>query len=117
MVLSDRSIKEELAKGRIVIEPLGEGCIQPASVDVHLDRKVLAFRNSRRPYGSCAQRRPPQDQLSSAARPKPTTANSVPAMIGRMKWLILAVIVATFSLRRRTLSDTSVSDCVSIVRR
>ena len=50
MVLSDRSIKEELAKGRIVIDPLGEGCIQPASVDVHLDRQVLAFRNSRRGY-------------------------------------------------------------------
>ena len=50
MVLSDRTIKEELAKGRIVIDPLGEGCIQPASVDVHLDRRVLVFRNSRRPY-------------------------------------------------------------------
>ena len=50
MVLSDRTIKEELAKGRIVIDPLGEGCIQPASVDIHLDRKLLVFRNSRRPY-------------------------------------------------------------------
>ena len=50
MVLSDRTIKEEIAKGRIVIDPLGEGCIQPASVDVHLDRQVLVFRNSRRPY-------------------------------------------------------------------
>ena len=50
MVLSDRTIKEELAKGRIVVEPLGEGCIQPASVDVHLDRRILVFRNSRRPY-------------------------------------------------------------------
>ncbi len=50
MVLSDRSIKEELARGRIVIRPLGEGCIQPASVDVHLDRRLLVFRNSRRPY-------------------------------------------------------------------
>ena len=50
MVLSDRTIKEELAKGRIVIDPLGEGCIQPASVDVHLDRQLLVFRNSRRPY-------------------------------------------------------------------
>ncbi len=50
MVLSDRSIKEELARGRIVIKPLGEGCIQPASVDVHLDRTLLVFRNSRRPY-------------------------------------------------------------------
>ena len=50
MVLSDRTIKEEIAKGRIVIDPLGEGCIQPASVDVHLDRRILAFRNSRRPF-------------------------------------------------------------------
>ncbi len=50
MVLSDRSIKEELATGRIVIEPLGEGCIQPASVEGHLDRRVLVFRNSRRAY-------------------------------------------------------------------
>ena len=50
MVLSDRTIKEELAKGRIVIDPLGEGCIQPASVDVHLDRRLLVFRNSRRAY-------------------------------------------------------------------
>lgn len=50
MVLSDRTIKEELAKGRIVIEPLGNGCIQPASVDVHLDHQLLVFRNSRRPY-------------------------------------------------------------------
>ena len=50
MVLSDRTIKEELAKGRIVIEPLGEGCIQPASVDVHLDHQLLLFRNSRRAF-------------------------------------------------------------------
>lgn len=50
MVLSDHTIKEELARGRIVIEPLGEGCIQPASVDVHLDYQLLVFRNSRRAY-------------------------------------------------------------------
>lgn len=50
MVLSDHTIKKELAKGRIVVEPLGEGCIQPASVDVHLDKKLLVFRNSRQPF-------------------------------------------------------------------
>ena len=50
MVLSDRSIREEIAAGRIVVAPLGEGCIQPASVDVHLDESLLVFRNSRRPY-------------------------------------------------------------------
>ena len=50
MVLSDRTIREEIESGRIVVSPLGEGCIQPASVDVHLDDSILVFRNSRRPY-------------------------------------------------------------------
>ena len=50
MVLSDRVIKTLLAEGKIVVEPLGEGCIQPASVDVHLDKRILVFRNSRRPF-------------------------------------------------------------------
>ena len=50
LVLSDRSIKEALADGRIVIDPLDENDIQPASVDLHLGRTLLAFTNSRRPY-------------------------------------------------------------------
>ncbi len=50
MVLSDRTIKEALANGRIVIDPMDEDDIQPASVDLHLGRSLLAFRNSRRPY-------------------------------------------------------------------
>ena len=45
MVLSDRTIKEEIAKGRIVIEPLDLTCIQPASVDIHLDRKVVVLKS------------------------------------------------------------------------
>ena len=49
MVLSDRSIREEIDAGRIIIDPLGENAIQPASVDVHLDRGFLVFRNSRLP--------------------------------------------------------------------
>ena len=50
MVLSDKSIKEALAAERIVIRPLDPEDIQPASVDLHLDRKVLVFSNSRQPY-------------------------------------------------------------------
>ena len=50
MVLSDRTIKEELARGRIVISPLDQADIQPASVDLRLDRKILVFSNSRRPH-------------------------------------------------------------------
>jgi dCTP deaminase len=44
MVLSDRAIREEIAKGRIIIDPLLPDCIQPASVDVHLDNKLLTFK-------------------------------------------------------------------------
>ena len=50
MVLSDRSIKEEIDKGRVVVSPLDREDIQPASIDLHLDRKILIFTNSRQPY-------------------------------------------------------------------
>ena len=45
MVLSDRSIREALDAGRISIDPLGDGCIQPSSVDLHVDRYFRLFRN------------------------------------------------------------------------
>ncbi|MEI7592910.1 MAG: dCTP deaminase [Actinomycetes bacterium] len=45
MILSDRSIREELDAGRIVIEPLLPNSIQPSSVDLHIDRYFRVFRN------------------------------------------------------------------------
>ncbi len=45
MVLSDRTIREEIDSGRILIDPLGEACIQPSSVDLHVDRYFRLFRN------------------------------------------------------------------------
>jgi len=50
VVLSDRTIKEELAKGRIVIRPLDPQDIQPASVDIHLDNKFQVFLYWRHPH-------------------------------------------------------------------
>jgi deoxycytidine triphosphate deaminase/intein/homing endonuclease len=49
MILSDRTIREELAAGRIVIEPLDEECIQPSSVDLRLDRLFRVFLNHTMP--------------------------------------------------------------------
>jgi len=49
MVLSDRTIKDEIARGRIIIEPLNPDCIQPASIDLHLDKKLLVFKPQRLP--------------------------------------------------------------------
>ncbi len=45
MVLSDRSIREALATGHIKIEPVDDSCIQPSSVDLHVDRYFRLFRN------------------------------------------------------------------------
>jgi dCTP deaminase len=45
VILSDRTIREQLDAGRIVIDPLGEACIQPSSVDLHIDRLFRVFRN------------------------------------------------------------------------
>jgi dCTP deaminase len=50
MVLSDRTIKEQMAAGRIVIRPFDPRDVQPASVDLHLDRRVLVFRNNKDPF-------------------------------------------------------------------
>ncbi|MBU3701495.1 MAG: dCTP deaminase, partial [Acidimicrobiia bacterium] len=38
MILSDRPIREEIANGRIGIEPFDDACVQPSSVDLHIDR-------------------------------------------------------------------------------
>jgi len=50
VVLSDRSIKEEIAAGRIGISPYEEKYIQPSSVDLCLDKTFRVFHNNRYPY-------------------------------------------------------------------
>ncbi len=50
MVLSDRSIVEQLQAGRIRIEPYDLQDVQPSSVDLHLGNRFQVFRNSRYPY-------------------------------------------------------------------
>jgi dCTP deaminase len=50
VVLSDKTIREQLLAGRIRIEPLDPDDIQPSSVDLHLGTRFCVFRNSRYPY-------------------------------------------------------------------
>ena len=45
MILSDRSIREAVTAGRIIIDPFDDACVQPSSVDLHLDPRFLVFRN------------------------------------------------------------------------
>ena len=50
MVLSDRSITRLIDEGRIVIDPYDPALMQPASLDVRVDRLFRVFRNNRYPY-------------------------------------------------------------------
>jgi dCTP deaminase len=45
VILSDRTIRKELDSGRIVIDPLDPGAVQPSSVDLRLDSLFRLFRN------------------------------------------------------------------------
>ena len=50
VILSDRTIRECLDAGRIVIDPIDDSAVQPSSVDVRLDHRFLVFRNHTRGY-------------------------------------------------------------------
>jgi dCTP deaminase len=50
MVLSDRTIKAEIAAGRIAFDPYDESLVQPSSVVVRVDRRFRVFHGSRYPY-------------------------------------------------------------------
>ena len=43
VLISDRDIRQEIADGRIVLEPFDESMSQPASVDVRIDRFFRLF--------------------------------------------------------------------------
>ena len=50
MVLSDRTIKAEVAAGRLIFDPYDESLVQPSSVDMRVDSSFRVFNNSRYPY-------------------------------------------------------------------
>ena len=50
MVLSDATIARLLAEGRMEIDPYDAALLQPASVDVRVDRFFRVFHNNRYPF-------------------------------------------------------------------
>ncbi len=49
MILSDHTLREEIAAGRIVVEPYDDTMVQPSSIDVRLDRYFRVFLNHTMP--------------------------------------------------------------------
>ncbi|HIY95970.1 MAG TPA: dCTP deaminase [Candidatus Rothia avicola] len=50
MLFSDQDIRKEIDAGRIALEPYDPSMIQPASVDVRIDRFFRLFDNHKYPY-------------------------------------------------------------------
>jgi dCTP deaminase len=61
VLLSDRDILDEIDAGRITIKPFDPAMVQPASIDVRLDRYFRVFENHRYPHIDPAQA---QDDLT-----------------------------------------------------
>jgi dCTP deaminase len=61
MVLSDRTIREEIEAGRLAFEPYDASMVQPSSVDVRVDGKFRVFHNGRYPFIDVRQ---PMDDLT-----------------------------------------------------
>jgi dCTP deaminase len=64
-VLSDRDIRAALQSGRVRIDPYDPTCLQPSSVDLHLDRDFRVFRNSRYPYIDVRQPQPDLTEMET----------------------------------------------------
>jgi dCTP deaminase len=48
VILSDATIRAEIAAGRIVVDPFDDAMVQPSSIDVRLDDRFLVFRSHTR---------------------------------------------------------------------
>jgi dCTP deaminase len=50
VVLSDRTIRQEIEAGRLVFDPYEPAMVQPSSVDVRVDNRFRVFHNARYPF-------------------------------------------------------------------
>lgn len=66
MLLSDRDINAELDAGRIGLDPLDRGMVQPSSVDVRMDRYFRLFSNHKYPFIDPAEEQPDLTHLVEA---------------------------------------------------
>ena len=71
MLLSDRDIRTELDTGRIGLDPLDMGMVQPSSVDVRLDKYFRLFDNHKYPFIDPAEDQPELTRLVEAKANEP----------------------------------------------
>ncbi|MEA2622115.1 MAG: dCTP deaminase [Chloroflexota bacterium] len=89
-VLSDRDIRASLQSGRVRIDPYDPTCLQPSSVDLHLDRDFRVFRNSRYPYIDVREPQPDLTELESITDDEPFILHPGEFVLGQtLEWVEL----------------------------
>ncbi len=71
MLLSDRDIREAIGAGRVVLDPYDAEMVQPASIDVRLDRLFRVFENHRYPHIDPSAEQPDLTRLVECAGDEP----------------------------------------------
>ena len=95
-VLSDRDIRAALQEGRIRIDPFDPACLQPSSVDLHLDRDFRVFHNNRYAFIDPREPQPDLTEVVTVADDEPFILHPGEFVLGQtLEWVELpADIVA-----------------------
>jgi dCTP deaminase len=89
-VLSDRDIRSAMQSGRVRIDPYDPACLQPSSVDLHLDREFRVFRNNRYPYIDVRSPQPDLTELVSVNDEDPFILHPGEFVLGQtLEWVEL----------------------------
>jgi dCTP deaminase len=89
-VLSDRDIRSAVQAGRVRVDPWDASCLQPSSVDLHLDRDFRVFRNNRYPYIDVRQSQPDLTELVSIEDDEPFILHPGEFVLGQtLEWVEL----------------------------
>ena len=89
-VLADRDIRAALEAGRIRIDPYDPACLQPSSVDLHLDRDFRVFRNNRYAFIDVREPQPDLTELVSITDTEPFILHPGEFVLGQtLEWVEL----------------------------
>ena len=89
-VLSDRDIRAAMQAGRVRVDPSDPSCLQPSSVDLHLDREFRVFRNNRYPYIDVRQAQPDLTEIVSIEDDEPFILHPGEFVLGQtLEWVEL----------------------------
>ncbi len=89
-VLSDRDIRAAMQGGRVRIDPYDPACLQPSSVDLHLDADFRVFRNNRYAFIDPRTSQPDLTELVSVEGDDPFILHPNEFVLGQtLEWVEL----------------------------